>query len=189
MTTLKNTPTLTVGKETLFAGTPYIVSNEYATVTFGNFCSIAPNLKIIATNHDYNYSAVQYTFYKKYFNTSHPGELNNPPTKERTKGNVIIGNDVWIGEDVVILSGVKIGDGCCIGARSIVTKDLESYTICAGTPCKSIKYRYDKDMIEYLLQLKWWNWSDDTIKQNKEFFHTNLNNINIEQLKKIIKSI
>ena len=72
------------------------------------------------------------------------------------------------------MSGVKIGHGCVIGLGSVVTKNLEPYSICAGIPCKKIKNRYSNDIIEYLLKIEWWNWSEDKIKKNEEFFYTSL---------------
>jgi acetyltransferase-like isoleucine patch superfamily enzyme len=161
------------GKGTLY-NSPIKIVPPKEGVEFGNYCAIAPNLKIIGVNHDYNFPSIQETFYKKYFNSEHPISKNS---NIRSKGKVIIGNDVWIGEDVVILSGITIGDGCCIGARSVVTKNLEPYSICVGTPCKSVKLRYSKEIINFLLDLKWWNWDDTKIKRNKEFFMTDLNEI------------
>jgi acetyltransferase-like isoleucine patch superfamily enzyme len=148
--------TTLIGEHTLFAGEKRIVSSPYSKVIIGDYCAIAPNIKIMTLNHDYNFPAVQGTFYKKMFNRHHPGEIERPPTAERTKGNVVIGNDVWIAEDVVILSGVTIGDGCCIGARSVVSKDLPPYSICVGTPCKPVKKRYSQEIIDFLVDLQWW---------------------------------
>ena len=131
-------------------------------------------------NHDYNYPVLQGTFFKNFFDEppyygKHPGEVNNPPSKQRTKGDVIIGNDVWIGMNVFITSGITIGDGCCIGANSIVTKDLPPYTICVGTPCRPVKDRYNNKIKDFLLNLKWWGWTEEKIKKNKDFFYLNLN--------------
>jgi len=161
------------GKGTLY-NEPIKISPLIEGVEFGKYCAIAPNLKIIGTNHDYNFPSIQYTFYKEYFNCEHP--VSKTSTLH-SKGKITIGNDVWIGEDVIILSGVTIGDGCCIGARSVVTKNLDPYTICVGTPCKSVKLRYSKEIIEFLLDLKWWDWDNEKIKRNKEFFMTDLNEI------------
>lgn len=175
-----------IGKLTNINGKYNINCSEKAKVIIGKFCAIANNFRVITLNHDYNYTAVQGKFYDIYFNSKHPGEINKTPNRERTKGDVIIGNDVWIGEDVFILSGVKIGDGCCIGARSVVTRDLPPYSICVGQPCKKVKNRYNDDIIEFLLELKWWDWDDNKIKKNKSFFITNLNNISLNELKTII---
>lgn len=179
-------PNTDMGKGSLINGKYKIVSTPHSKVKIGKYCAIGPNLKIITINHDYNYPAIQVTFYKKFFKNNHPGEINNPPTKERTKGHVFIGSDVWIGEDVFIGSGVKIGDGCCIGAKSVITKDLEPYSICVGTPCKAIKKRYSEEIINFLMELKWWNWDEKKIMKNKKFFETNLNQHSLEYIKSII---
>jgi len=170
------------GKGTLY-NPPIKLIPSSEGIEFENFCAIAPNLKIFGHNHDYNFPAIQYTFYNKYFNQDHP--IDSESTVN-TKGKVIIGNDVWIGEDVIILSGVKIGDGVVIGAGSVVSKDLEPYTICVGVPCKSVKKRYNVDIINFLLELKWWNWDDERIKKNKKFFNTNLNKSTLEEIKSTI---
>ena len=171
------------GEGTLY-NSPIKIISPYEGVEFGKYCAIGPNLKIIGTNHDYNFPAVQYTFYSEMFNIPHPVDYT---TNTTSKGKISIGNDVWIGEDVIILSGVTIGDGCCIGARSVVTKSLPPYTICVGQPCKPIKYRYNNDIILFLLKIKWWDWSTEKIKKNIKFFTTNLNNIsNINDLENII---
>ena len=80
-----------------------------------------------------------------------------------TKGDVIIGNDVWIADNVTIMSGVNIGDGAVIAKNSHVVKNVEPYSLVGGNPAKLIKYRFTKNQIEKLLQIKWWNWNDDKI--------------------------
>jgi len=171
------TNNIIIGKGTIINGNKHFVASEESKIIIGKYCAIANGCKIITLNHDYNYPAIQGTFYNTYFNKKHPGEIKTPPNKERTKGDVIIGNDVWIGEDVFITSGVSIGDGCCIGAKSIVTRDLPAYSICVGSPCKAVKKRYNEDIIKFLLKIKWWDWSDNKIKENMNFFYTNLNDI------------
>lgn len=131
--------TTIIDKTSIINGKSKIVSSKDSKIYIGKYCAIGDGLKIITLNHDYNYPAIQGTFYKNNFNLQHPGEIKTPPNKERTKGDVIIGNDIWIGNDVFISSGVKIGDGCCIGAKSVVTKDLEPYSICVGQPCREVK--------------------------------------------------
>lgn len=81
----------------------------------------------------------------------------------RTKGNVRIGNDVWIGTEAIILSGVKIGDGAVIGARAVVTRDVPDYAIVAGNPARIVKYRFEQGIIDRLLKLQWWNWEASCI--------------------------
>lgn len=81
------------------------------------------------------------------------------------KGDIIVGNDVWIGFEAVILSGVTIGDGAIIGARAVVTKDVPPYTIVGGVPAKPIRKRFDDRTIEKLLSLRWWDRDETTVKK------------------------
>lgn len=82
------------------------------------------------------------------------------------KGNIVIGNDVWIGYEAVILSGVTIGDGAIIGAHAVVTKDVPPYTIVGGIPAQTIRKRFSQDTIDTLLKIKWWDWSKERITQH-----------------------
>ena len=82
------------------------------------------------------------------------------------KGDIVIGNDVWIGFEAVILSGVTIGDGAIIGTRAVVTKDVPPYTIVGGVPAKPIRKRFSDSVISELLKVQWWNWSENRIKKN-----------------------
>ena len=88
------------------------------------------------------------------------------------KGNIIIGNDVWIGYEAVILAGVTIGDGAIIGTRAVVTKDVPPYTIVGGVPAKPIKKRFSEEIISKLLDIQWWNWSDEKIAKNIKAIQT-----------------
>lgn len=173
---------LTVGKGCRHAGNIRIAVPPEG-VAIGNFCAFGINTTIMGQNHDYNYPALQYKFYLDYFHEPHPINSNK---KLFSKGKVVVGNDVWLGDDVFITAGVKIGDGCIVGARSVVTKDLPPYTVCVGTPCKPVKKRYSEDVIHFLTKLKWWNWDDDKIKRNKKFFFTDLNDLTVDQIKSII---
>lgn len=134
--------------------------------TMGKFCSIGPNVKIAPGKHP------THTFV-----STHPSIYSNPPnllknfSKEDTysyKKDIIIGNDVWIGANAVILNGVTIGDGAIIGANSVVTSDVEPYSIVVGTPGKLIKYRFSQDEICFLLKFKWWDKSIEWIELNSK---------------------
>lgn len=91
---------------------------------------------------------------------------------DSSKYVVKIGNDVWIGNNVMIMDGVTIGDGAIIAAGSIVTKDVEPYVVCAGIPAKAIKSRFDKDKVDKLLELRWWDKSPEWIKKNIDYLHS-----------------
>ena len=80
------------------------------------------------------------------------------------KGDIVVGSDVWIGYEAVILSGVHIGDGAIIGARAVVTKDVAPYTIVGGVPAKPIRRRFDDETIEKLESLRWWDWDAEKIR-------------------------
>ena len=82
------------------------------------------------------------------------------------KGDIIIGNDVWIGYEAVILSGVTIGDGAVIGARTVVTRDVPPYTVVGGVPAKPIRERFSAGTISAMLKIKWWDWPEEKIKQH-----------------------
>ena len=83
----------------------------------------------------------------------------------RTKGDVVIGNDVWIGYEALILSGVRVGNGAVIAARSIVTRDVEPYSIVAGNPARHIRFRFDEAAVKALEEIAWWDWPMDKIKE------------------------
>lgn len=121
------------------------------------------------------------------------GSLWNKNTPEHLsqlpfKGDIVIGNDVWIGRESVIMPGVKIGDGTIIGAYSVVTKDVEPYSVVGGNPAKLIKKRFDDELIEILLKVKWWDFEpeklveflpllcDPDLKKVKKVFKEYLNN-------------
>jgi len=85
-----------------------------------------------------------------------------------------IGNDVWIGSRVTILAGADLGDGCVVGAFSVVAKSVPPYAVVVGNPAKVIKYRFTPDIIQALLDIKWWNWSDDIIRSRLDDFYGNV---------------
>lgn len=130
----------------------------------GKFCSIACGTKFLfnCANHSLK-SLSTYTFLLFY--EEWELEKSNITTAWDNKGDIVIGNDVWIGYEAVIMAGVHIGDGAIIAARAVVTKDVPPYTIVGGTPAKEIRKRFDAEVIQQLLMLKWWDWSTDEIRQ------------------------
>ena len=127
----------------------------------GKFCQIAAGVEFImnGANHQMN-AASTYPFYiMQGWRQDAPAMADLP-----NKGDTVIGNDVWIGQNAAILPGVHIGDGAVIGAYSVVGSDIEPYTIAAGNPARPIRKRLDDEMIEILLQLKWWDRSVEEIQ-------------------------
>lgn len=174
---------VTVGNNTFHNGN--LMIRGRGKVHIGSYCALGKFISIITENHDTNFASIQGFFYQENFMDVHPGDkvLNN---KNKIKGPTNIGNDVWIGDHVIILSGVQIGDGACIAAGSVVTKNVADYAIVGGVPAKLIKYRFKADVIEWLSSIQWWNWREEQRKANKEFFYSDLNKTSLEALKKMI---
>lgn len=151
-----------VGRHTYGHNNINIIWNQ-ASLEIGSFCSIAANCNIyLGGNHrtdwitTYPFGHINKHIFNKFNGEGHPA----------TKGKVVIGNDVWIGNNVTIMSGVTIGDGAVIACNSHVVKDVEPYSIVGGNPARLIKYRFDKETIEKLLKLKWWEWDDKKINEH-----------------------
>lgn len=146
----------------------------------GKFCSIACGAKFIfnCANHTLK-SLSTYTF-PLFFE-----EWDLPKSEVATawdnKGDIVIGNDVWIGYDAVIMAGVTIGDGAIIGTRAVVVKDVEPYSIVGGIPAKEICKRFSPDIIARLRKLQWWNWPPEKIQSIIQY----IQNGNIEVLEKL----
>lgn len=131
----------------------------------GKFCSIACGAKFIFTSANLK-SLSTYPF--PIFFEEWGLDKADVADAWDNKGDIIIGNDVWVGYEAVILSGVMIGDGAIIGTRAVVTKDIPPYTIIGGVPAKPIRKRFTDATIARLLELKWWDWPDERIKENIE---------------------
>ena len=164
----------TIGQNVILAGCSmddfsYIAYGAVIThATIGKFCSIGPNVKIAPGRHPTGV-----------FVSTHPALFSNPAflragftNKTHYQGNVpvVIGNDVWIGADCVILDGVTIGDGAIIAANSVVTKDVEPYCLVGGSPARFIKKRFDDHQEELLLKVRWWDKSEQWIRNNCHLF-------------------
>ena len=136
----------------------------------GKFCMIASNVTFImnGANHLTD-SITSYPFAIFGHNWSNAMEGKSYPTK----GDTIVGNDVWIGYNSTIMPGIRIGDGAIIAANSTITKDVEPYTIVGGNPAKEIRKRFTEKETTKLLKIKWWNWTSEKINQNLKYLTDN----------------
>lgn len=150
-------PEYTIGKWTY--GTPKIRRwGEEAVLQIGAFCSIAEGVKIfLGGEHRIDWVT---TFPFNVLWESGRGIKGHP----KTKGDVKIGNDVWLGAECIVLSGVTISDGAVVGARSVVAQDIPPYAVAAGNPARIVKKRFDDVTIERLLRVHWWDWDDRKIE-------------------------
>jgi acetyltransferase-like isoleucine patch superfamily enzyme len=142
-----------VGKGTY--GDPKIEHwGEPTTLKVGNYCSISGGVKILlGGNHRVDWI------------TTHPFSVFRESAKHIkghpvSRGDVVIGHDVWIGIDAIILSGVDIGNGAIVGASAVVSRDVPAYSVVAGNPANVVKQRFSEDDITILQSLKWWHWND-----------------------------
>jgi acetyltransferase-like isoleucine patch superfamily enzyme len=151
-----------IGKYSYINSGSYIASGE-----IGNYCSIAYNCQIGMYEHPVNYISTSPYIYggarKSVLDLNLWEEIFNPP---------IIGNDVWIGSNTIIMQGVKIGDGAIVAAGAVVTKEVHPYTIVGGVPARVIKQRFEDNEIKFLLKLKWWDMPLDEIKKYKNLFES-----------------
>ena len=158
-------PQYDIGKGTY--GKPLILSwGEKATIKIGSYCSLADGAIIFLGGE-----------HRPDWVTTYPlnlhwekGPIEGLPA---TKGDVVIGNDVWIGLGATIMSGVNIGDGAVIATRSLITKDVPPYAIVGGNPASIIKKRFNDGIIKKLLDIKWWDWEDEQIEKAIPIFLSN----------------
>lgn len=132
----------------------------------GKFCALATNVKFImnGANHKLDgFSTYPFQIFGNGWEKVSPqiGELP-------FKGDTVIGNDVWIGYESVIMPGVKVGDGAIVAAKSVLVSDIPPYTIFGGNPAKCIRQRFDNETIRALLEVAWWNWEIEKITRNLE---------------------
>ena len=163
---LPKRPNVEIGEYTYYSDNKKTPEKFYDKLIIGKFCAIAEGVKFIMNGANHRMDGI--TTYP--FNIFGHGWEKVTPTIEQLpfKGDTVIGNDVWIGQNVTIMPGIKIGDGAIIAANSTVVKSVEPYTIYGGNPAKFIKKRFSDEKIEFLLKLQWWNWSEEEIFNNLE---------------------
>lgn len=153
-----------VGDYSFFAG-----YNQIYYANIGKFCSVASFARINTTNHP-SYERIaqhHFTYRSKRFGL---GEDDADFFAQRREKSVNVGNDVWIGHNAIIMSGVTIGNGAVIGAGAVVTKNVDLYSVVVGVPAKKIKMRFSDDLIIKIEQLKWWDWDHQIIKERLSDF-------------------
>lgn len=144
----------------------------------GKFCSIACGAKFIFNSANHKLSSIS-TYPFPIFFEEWGLNVKDITAAWDNKGDIVIGNDVWIGYEAVILSGVSIGDGAVIGTHAVVTKDVPPYTIVGGVPAKPIRKRFQREIVDTLLKIKWWDWPKDRIAH----YLTDIQSGNIEGIK------
>ncbi len=140
-------------------------NNEEDKLIIGKYCSVATGVQFMmggTQGHNYNWIAVHPLI--GFDNIIFPGHS--------WKSDTIIGNDVWLGAESLIMPGIKIADGAVVAARAVVTKNIGLYEIWGGNPAKLIKKRFSDEDIEKLLQIKWWDWDLDCLKRNLEYLRS-----------------
>lgn len=183
-------PNITVGDFTMysdFVNDPTLFENNnvlyhypinHDKLQIGKFCSIACGAKFLFNSANHTLSSLS-TYPFPLFFEEWGLEKKDVTNAWDNKGDIVIGNDVWIGYEAVVLAGVTIGDGAIIGTRAVATKNVPPYTIVGGVPAKPIKKRFSEETISALLEIQWWNWSKERIARNIGAIQCG----NIEQLK------
>lgn len=157
---------------------PYSFGNKRLVI--GKFCSIGFRTQFISpySNHQMH----SFTTYPFWHIFSQEDTMTPWLHDAESKGNTIVGNDVWFGRECMVLPGIKIGDGAVIAARAVVTQDVPPYAVVGGNPAKIIKYRFTDEIIAELLKIQWWNWDIDKITQNHRILMGN----DIESLRSLV---
>ncbi len=160
-------PCVSIGSFTY--GIPKVYFHGSNKLNIGKYCSISSKVVIfLGGEHRTDFVS---TFPFNQFSPSHRYLEGHPASR----GNVTIGNDVWIGYGSLIVSGVKIGDGAVIGANSVVTKPVPPYAVVAGNPAKIIRYRFSTEIVDRLLAIKWWDWNSVNVNEGTPFlFNTDI---------------
>lgn len=141
----------------------YPINHERLVI--GRFCSIACGAKFLFNSANHTQRSLSTYIFPVLFE-EWGLDVERIPEAWDNKGDIVIGNDVWIGYEAVVLAGVTIGDGAIIGARAVVTKDVPPYTIVGGVPAKPIRKRFSDADIALLLELRWWDWPEENIAKS-----------------------
>jgi chloramphenicol O-acetyltransferase type B len=157
-------------------------SDETDRLIIGKFCSLASGVKFMLGGNQGHNPDFFASYPLEVLREDFDGYENSSPIAYERKGDTVIGNDVWIGVEALVLPGVKIADGAVIGARSVVTKNIGPYEVWGGNPAKLIHKRFSDDAIELLLKIRWWNWDIEKIRANIDALASK----DMEKLKKLV---
>ena len=159
-----------VNSPTLFEKNNVLYQNSINgdKLIMGKYCSVDCGAKFLLTSSNHTKRSLSTYPFGIFFEEWGPYGADIKKTWDN-KGDIVIGNDVWIGYEAVITSGVHIGDGAIIGPRAVVTEDVQPYMVVEGIPGKAVRKRFDDNTIKRLLEMKWWNWPDEKVKENIEF--------------------
>lgn len=164
-----------LGRFVSITGPGTVIKSLKKSIHIGSFSSIGQNVCIVDFNHFFERVSSSFINYSI---------LNDEFSLDiKSKGPVVLEEDVWVGSNTVILSGVRIGRGSVIGAGTVVTKDIPRYSIAFGSPAKVHSKRFSDNTIRYLEELKWWEWSVEKIVKNRSLFMIDLNRIDVSDLK------
>lgn len=159
-------PILSIGRGTYANGMKIYCWDPTVRVSFGKYCAVADEVKLIAGGEHHKDWVTSYQFVDLW----NAWELY-PHLRQKSKGEIRIGHDVWIGTQALILSGVTIGNGAVIGAGSLVVKDVPPYAIVGGNPANVIRYRFSEVQIKALQEIRWWDWPEKMIRDNLKLIH------------------
>lgn len=162
---LKKNGLVTVGQHTY--GTPNVYFwDDKTKMRIGKYCSIAENVVVLlGGEHRMDWvTTFPFNAFQEYWPAAR--SIEGHP---HSKGDIEIGNDVWVGHGAIILSGVRVGNGAVIGAGTVVTKDVDEYAIVSGNPGRFIRFRFDEETRAHLKDIAWWDWSDEKVNANLKY--------------------
>ena len=156
-----------IGDYTYCTATPTVYTHQGTKLRIGRFCSIGAGVAFVLGGHHRTDLLTTYPLFRALGDEWLAAKATTVDDLfSVSRGNVVIGNDVWIGHGVIIMPGLTVGDGAVVGAGAVVTGDVEPYSVVAGNPARLIRKRFDEETIHKLLEIRWWDWPSDKIKAN-----------------------